>query len=79
MRVVAKLKTPLPPSARTQFLRDLTACAGTEVRLVHTEPALDVFVEAQASDAKSASDLAARLRESPHVESAYVKPDPQLP
>jgi len=80
MRVVAKLRTSSISSEadkRSRLIGELSASAGTEVRLLHTGS--DVFVEAQAPDAKTAGDLAARLRALPDVESAYVKPDPQLP
>ena len=81
MRVVAKLRTSSLPNeadGRARLIAELAASAGTQVRLLHPN-SLDSFVEAQAPDAKSASELAARWRESPYVESAYVKPDPQLP
>ena len=81
MRVIAKLRTTAAAheaDGRARLLGELTATAGTPVRLMHPETA-DLFVEAEAADAKSAAVLAARLRASAHVESAYVKPDPQLP
>lgn len=81
MRIMAKLRAPTAPVADdwlAHVTHLLAASVGAEVRLVHPN-STETFLEAHAPNTAAATALAARLRASPHVESAYVKPDFSTP
>lgn len=77
MRVVAKLRPPAGTPEQGWHARaaeEVAATTGVPLR-VSSAP----YVVAEAPDLEAARQLIERLRASPHVESAYIKPEPGLP
>jgi hypothetical protein len=81
-QVAREIKLGAPESGAAREIMSVAKEMGVELRALHpgsTDPGMASTFVVEASDEEAAERIAARLRDLPGTEAAYVKPPPAPP